>query len=106
MTLLSKVVLRVVHIEQKPWKNKAIDIRDLEAFFKEHSPSLQITFHNVAGKNITKELEEFAETYDVDLMAMFKPKRGFFEQIFHRSLTKKEVLNSKVPLLIMKKSMS
>ena len=52
--------------------------------------------------DVAKELVDFTESWNVDLLVMHRPKRSFFERLFHRSVIKKEVFDSKVPLLIIK----
>ncbi|MCR9286807.1 MAG: universal stress protein [Bacteroidetes bacterium] len=95
-------ILRVVHIEQNPKENKPLKLKDMETFFKGNAPSLQITFHDIASKAIVPELEDFSETWDIDLLIMHKPQRGLFERIFHGSISNKMALYSKIPLLIFK----
>ncbi|MGQ2983812.1 universal stress protein [Flavobacterium sp.] len=59
-----------------------------------------IDFFNIAGDHIEQTLLDFIENQHVDLLVMRTHKRGFFEGLFHRSLTKKMAYHSKVPLLV------
>ncbi|WP_294818509.1 universal stress protein [uncultured Flavobacterium sp.] len=59
-----------------------------------------IDFFNIAGDHIEQTLLDFIENQHVGLLVMRTHKRGFFESLFHRSLTKKMAYHSKVPLLI------
>jgi len=59
-----------------------------------------IDFFNIAGDQIEQTLLDFIESQKVDLLVMRTHKRGFFESLFHRSLTKKMAYHSKVPLLV------
>lgn len=95
-------ILRIVHIEKSDDESKPVDMYELENFFVGRTPALQVTFHTLSAPNVANELVDFTETWDVDLMVMHKPRRSFFERLFHRSVIKKEVFNSKVPLLIIK----
>ncbi len=95
-------ILRAVHIEQRSTEETPLTMQDLEAFFKDHAPTLQITFHNIASANVEDELEDFVGTWGVDLLVMYKPQRKLFERIFHSSLTKKTVLHTETPLLVLK----
>jgi len=95
-------ILRVVHIEKRPDEERPLSMKDLQDFFSSNAPSLQINFHNIATKDIEKELEDFEETWDVDLMILAKPNRGFFQRLFHRSVTKELALHTDVPLLILR----
>lgn len=59
-----------------------------------------IDFFNIAGDHIEQTLLDFIESQQVNLLVMRAHKRGFFEGLFHRSLTKKMAYHSKVPLLV------
>lgn len=95
-------LMRIVHIEKKPGEERPLDMYDLQDFFDDHPPGLQVTFHSIAAKNVEKELEDFENTWEVDLLIMAKPHRGFFERLFHKSMTKRMALNTIVPLLVLK----
>lgn len=60
----------------------------------------KIDFFNVAGDHIEQTIIDFIDNQRVDLLVMRTHKRGFFESLFHRSLTKKMTYHTKVPLLI------
>jgi len=51
---------------------------------------------------VEEELTDFEETWDVDLLVMSKPNRGFFQRLFHRSVTKELALHTDVPLLVLR----
>ncbi|MEO1258606.1 MAG: universal stress protein [Bacteroidota bacterium] len=95
-------ILRIVHVEKNEDEKKPVNMQELESFFAGKTPALQVTFHTVAAADVAGELVDFTEAWGVDLMVMHKPKRSFFERLFHRSVIKKEVFDSKVPLLIIK----
>lgn len=94
-------ILRIVHIEDEPTEDKAMDMKDMEKFFTEHVPALQVTFHTFGAKDIVQELSDFSEAWGVDLMVMHRPKRSFFERLFHRSVSREMALVGKLPLLVM-----
>lgn len=95
-------IMRIVHIEKSPNEKRPMSMKEMEDFFKDHPPGLQVTFHQIATKSVEKELKEFEATWNVDLMVMAKPHRGFFERLFHKSMTKRLALNTTTPLLILK----
>jgi nucleotide-binding universal stress UspA family protein len=95
-------ILRIVHIEEKPTESTPLEMEDLENFFAERAPALQVTFHTFGAKNIVEELSEFSDAWGVDLVIMHRPKRGFFERLFHRSVSREMALFSKFPLLVMR----
>lgn len=77
---------------------------ELESFFTQNAPALQINFHIVEGESITEELEEFSVNHDVDLLVMYAPQHSFWERIFTRSITKRMALQTKIPTLFFKVS--
>lgn len=96
-------IIRCVHFyDQEKKEHTPMDMNELKSFFSEQAPALQITFHEVATENKTESLMDFLETYDINLLTMYKPHRGFWERIRHRSFTKEIVLASTVPILILK----
>ncbi len=52
--------------------------------------------------NINESLNEFAHDDGADWLIMIRRKRSFFENLFHRSVTKREVFDSPLPLLIVR----
>jgi len=94
-------IFRVIHISNGKEK-RPLNMEDVRAFFDGRTPALQITFHEVVSENVVDELEDFANTWDVDLMVMYKPRRNFFERLFHKSVIRKEAFNTHVPLLVLK----
>ena len=97
-------IIRCVHFFEDDEKDDtALDMKELESFFTENAPALQITFHRIQVNNNVEGLLEFMDTFDINLLVMYRPRRSFFEKIRHPSFTKKMALRSKVPLLVLKK---
>jgi nucleotide-binding universal stress UspA family protein len=94
-------IMRIVHIGGDQ-SNTEISMQDLENFFVDHAPVLQIIFHDIGKKNVVEGLNEFIDTYDIDLMAMFSPHRNIIERLFHASESKKMALHTHIPVLILK----
>jgi len=59
-----------------------------------------IDFFNISGGHIEQTILEFIDSQHIDLLVMRAHKRGFFESLFHKSLTKKMAYHTKVPLLV------
>jgi nucleotide-binding universal stress UspA family protein len=71
-------------------------INDWKIYYKDKN----IDFFNIAGDHIEQTILDFIENQKVDMLVMRTHKRGFFEGLFHRSLTKKMAYHTKVPILI------
>ncbi|WP_330441527.1 universal stress protein [Flavobacterium sp. C4GT6] len=76
------------------------DIDERIAEWRMYYRDKNIDFFNIAGDHIEQTILDFIESQHVDMLVMRKHKRGFFEGLFHRSLTKKMAYHTKVPLLI------
>jgi nucleotide-binding universal stress UspA family protein len=59
-----------------------------------------IDLFNINGKDIEQTILDFIENQNTNLLVMRTHKRGFFESLFHSSLTKKMAYHTKIPLLI------
>lgn len=75
---------------------------DIELFFTQNAPALQVNFHNAKGASITDSLEEFAENHDVDVLIMYAPHHNLWQRIFQQSITKTMALQTKIPILFYK----
>lgn len=93
-------ILHVVHIGDTEASRQ--QMADMESFFTQNAPALQVNFHNVTGKSIPDRLDEFAENHDVDVMIMYAPYHTFWERIFQQSTTRKMALQSSIPVLFYK----
>lgn len=93
-------ILRCVHVGKN--ENSEEKMADLEDFFTQNAPALQVTFHNIEGNSVTDKLEEFSDTYDVDLLIMYAPHHNLWQRIFQQSVTKKMALQTKIPILFYK----
>jgi nucleotide-binding universal stress UspA family protein len=59
------------------------------------------TFHFENSNDKAQAIEEYLNTHNIDMLAVIPRKNNFFDAIFHRSVTRKLTLHTKVPLLAM-----
>ncbi len=95
-------ILRMVHVNDGRVHQEYERMADFKSYFADNSPTIQTKYHHLPGKKVVEELNEFADTYDVDIMVMYQPNRGFFDRLFHRSKTKQMSMKCQVPLLVVK----
>lgn len=94
-------IIRCVHFyEENNRKATEIKMSELIDFFEEKDTALQFTFHEITTKDKVNEMLIFLKDYDIDMLAAYRPHRGFWESILHKSFTNKMALETKVPLLI------
>lgn len=58
--------------------------------------------HFVQSDDVESSLEHFANTHNADLIVLTLPHYSFWQKIWHKSLTKKMALHSKIPVLVLK----
>ncbi len=93
-------ILHCVHVgDDEPGRAA---MADLEVFFTQNAPTLQVNFHNIEGMSIPDSLEEFTENYDVDVLVMYAPQHNFWQRIFTKSITRKMALQTRIPGLFYK----
>lgn len=76
------------------------DIEERINEWKIYYRSEKIDFYNIAGDHIEQTILDFIQNQHIGMLVMRTHKRGFFESLFHRSLTKKMAYHSKIPLLV------
>lgn len=96
-------IIHCVHVNVSQSVEGAIDFASLGAFFEHHAPALQINFHPLSGSSVIQALEEFIDTYDVDILAMYSPHQNWLGRILRTSHTKRMAFETHVPLLIIRK---
>lgn len=68
--------------------------------WKLHFRANPVTFHTVQDTDLEQALHDFTEDNNIQMLVMRRHKRGFFEGLFHSSLTKKLAYHTKVPLMV------
>lgn len=94
-------IMHVVHFGNKAKKGAAPRLEELESFFQDNAPALQIQFHQFAQEELTDDINSFADQYGIDLLVMYRTHRSFPDNLFHRSRTKEMTKKTRVPLLVM-----
>lgn len=63
----------------------------------------EINIIHVKEGDVTETIDQYVDKLNIDLLVMAKHNRGFFDRLFHRSLSKKMAYHSRVPLLVVNK---
>ena len=69
--------------------------------FHQNGVTFQLT--TIESPDVVEGLNCFAKEKDARLMIMLMAQRPFFEELFHRSATRKMIFNTRIPLMIMHK---
>jgi nucleotide-binding universal stress UspA family protein len=94
-------IMHVVHFGNGHKRSATPLMEELEEFFRDNVPALQIQFHQFDQEELTDDINAFAEQYNIDLLVMYRNHRNFPDNLFHRSQTKKMTKRTRVPLLVM-----
>lgn len=81
-------------VDASEFISEAADLDDLFV-------GIEHTFKFIEDNDIEKGILNFVNENDVDLLAVVSRKRGFFERLFHKSISKKLAMHAHVPILIL-----
>lgn len=71
---------------------------DMHTLFDRFDPE----YHYTESDNISGEIEDFARNHGAGLIVTIPKSYGFFEKLFHRSVSKQLIKKSNIPLLLLK----
>ncbi|REJ83569.1 MAG: universal stress protein [Bacteroidetes bacterium] len=73
---------------------------DYKAAVQKKFNKLKLNFKHTRGEDISKEILKICEKDNTDLLALSpRKKKGFFDKLFHKSITKKTAYSIRIPLL-------
>jgi len=78
-----------------------IENRLFKAIFNGTEPSFAFNLTQIEGHSVVEGLNDYAQKHNIDLVVMVSPHRNFWEQLFHKSVTKAMTLNTKLPILVL-----
>lgn len=95
--------IHFVHVaeEGETKTSHEIENRLFDVLFKGNEPSFAFTLTKMEGHSVVDSLNDYAVKHHIDLVVMVSPHRNFWEQIFHKSVTKAMALNTKLPILVL-----
>lgn len=86
--------VQVLHV-QDPDKQVAIDWSKYEKALE----GVKHSMHVVKGRQIETEIHNFIEREGANAVALMEHRYGFFEKIFHSSMTSKVAFHARVPFI-------
>jgi len=94
--------IHFVHIEREGEETFSKAKEEIfEELFAEGEPSFAFEFVNIKSDDVDASLNQYADAENIDMMVMATRHRTFWEQLFHKSLTKQMALHARMPLLVM-----
>ena len=92
-----KASLDVIHVGKI--KDTIPEEESKSEVIQEELNELNAEYHSITLDNIEEGILNFTQTNKVDILIVIPKQYGFFEQLFHKSISKQIILNSKVPVM-------
>ena len=89
--------IKCIFIENEENEVKEVIIADWKAMFAAD----KVEFYTVRSKDVEDSILDFIKLHKINLFAVAKHKRGFWDNLFHSSLTKKLAMHIEIPLLVL-----
>ncbi|RZJ70756.1 universal stress protein [Flavobacterium sp.] len=84
-----------LHVNTPASDAKEVVIANWQLLMKDKN----VNFHIIENEFVEESILDFIHQNGSDLLALLNHKRGFFEGLFHTSLTKKLAFHSRIPVL-------
>lgn len=88
--------IECIYIQTADNEVKDVVVANWKLLFAEE----KVSFNTVQSENVEDSILEFIESKNIDVLAVAKHKRGFWDSLFHASLTKKLAMHIHIPLLV------
>ena len=88
--------IECIYIQTQDNEVKDVIIANWKLLF-ENEP---VKFNTVKSDNVEDSILDFISESKIDMLAVAKHKRGFWDSLFHASLTKKLAMHIHIPLLV------
>ena len=75
--------------------------KELKTIALSTHPDLIVSFDTIEGEDVSKAIDEYATQHSMDIITLATRERGFFADLFHRSMTKNMTISTTIPLLIL-----
>ncbi len=90
--------IHFVHVNENATNGSKNTAIHFEQWFKAGAPEIAFHLVNIDHKDVFSGLNAYARQHQIDLMVMATAHRSFIKDLFHKSITKKMVFNTKIPL--------
>ena len=86
--------VHMIHVSENNGKDESLNV------VFNNKPFRDIDFTIAHAANVEDGIFEYMEVNNVDLLALYKPNRNIWERIYHSSVTRKLLYQSRLPLLV------
>lgn len=92
--------IRCLHIVANEKEKTEMSFAEMVDVFSNQLDEVPVMFHQSEEDDTTEALEGFNLMYHIDLQVLVRPRRNFFQELFHRSQSKKTAGYTHIPLLV------
>ena len=93
--------IHFVHVGPPGEEGVGLERKLFEVNFEHSAPEQPFIFSRMVGEDVVEQLNEYAYQHRIDLMVFVTHQRNFWETLLHKSITRKAVLGSGLPILVM-----
>lgn len=94
---LNKAHIDMIHIKENKDELVEYDLR-LDRYLENNSSEYHVISH---AKSLLKTVNHFIQENNSGMLAMIHRRKGFFESLFHESITKLELFKLELPFLVL-----
>jgi nucleotide-binding universal stress UspA family protein len=97
-TIYFSANLHLVHVVESKGNGFNFDTVEIEKLFHRNGQTVHVA--SIKSESVIDGLNQYARDQKIDLVVLTALQRRFYERFFHRSVTKRLLINSKLPLLV------
>ena len=97
-TIFFSANLHLVHVVESKDNGFSFDKVEIERMFHRNGQTVHVA--SIKSESVIDGLNQYARDEKIDLIVLTALQRRFYERFFHRSVTKRLLINSKLPLLV------
>lgn len=92
--------LNLIHIHVGDFAATQMILKDFAEKTVASTGYANIGFQLISGKDVEKELENYMDARETDIMVMSTHQRNIFDRLFGKSMTKRITFHTHIPLLV------
>lgn len=93
--------MHFVHVGPPGEKGLDLERKLFEIDYQHSNPEHPFLFSRMVGDDVVEQLNEYALYHKIDLMVLVTHQRSFWENLLHKSITRKALVGAGLPLLVM-----
>ena len=98
---LFKSNIHFVHVQENDETEDHIEEELFKTIFKERAATFAFNIAKIKNESVVQGINNYAEKERIDLIVFITRHRNFWENLMHKSMTKRMALNTKFPLLVL-----